>query len=465
MIRKFFSKIFGGTRAPRSTLRSRKLFRRIAIEPLESRRLLAVTGSLSGFAYLDSQDLGVMVPSDAGYPGLTVQLQSVGTLGNLGNVSGVVPEQTAADGSYSFTGLAAGTYQIQVLPSANIALGILSPGSAGGTVGADEIQVELAPGMNATDYNFAILGAPVDTDPVDDHGADGHARQRGPQRLYDLARPGRGQCQQRHGGRLYLCRGHDGHDLQLHGHQQRRDRFRDRQRERDLGHAKRQRRQRLRVVQRHADLRRHFDQRGRQHRHGGHGHGHVRYGHGQCFRNRATRQRSGVRRDHRATDPGDRHARTYANRRRRGLQFHGPGRRHVSDPDFAAIVPGGGHHPTPGDAGRRPGATGNNFTIQGAQADAISLRMFLASTGSLDGLPDRHARPADRATGRQRLSTYTANYTTGTPGVAVAPNATITSTDSPTLTSMTVTIENPASSSDQLSASTTGTTLTARFRQ
>ena len=71
------------------------------------------------------------------------------------------PEQTAADGSYSFTGLAAGTYQIQVLPSANVALGILSPGSAGGDVGTDEIQVKLAPGMNATDYNFAILGAQV----------------------------------------------------------------------------------------------------------------------------------------------------------------------------------------------------------------------------------------------------------------------------------------------------------------
>ena len=79
--------------------------------------------------------------------------------GNLSNVSGVGPVQTVSDGSYSFTGLAAGTYQIQISPSSKLAVGTLSPGSAGGTAGSDEIQVTLAAGQNATDYNFAILGA------------------------------------------------------------------------------------------------------------------------------------------------------------------------------------------------------------------------------------------------------------------------------------------------------------------
>ena len=206
-------------------------------------------------------------------------------------------------------------------------MGILSPGSAGGTAGNDEIQVTLAAGQNATDYNFAILGAQgndpsvptaaLDASPlvssaaaaaapsgytitadqstidagqatstgftfagattgttynytvtssgggtavsgsgsvtsatqnitginvsslpdgtltysvtltlggstgVSGHG-HGHARRARPQRLYDHGRPGHGQCQPGDFDRLHLCRRHDGHDLQLHGHQQRR---------------------------------------------------------------------------------------------------------------------------------------------------------------------------------------------------------------------------------------------------
>ena len=127
--------------------------------------MLAVTGSLSGYAYLDTHDFGVKDADEAGFAGLTVQLQSVDSQGNLSNVSGVGPDQTVSDGSYSFTGLAAGTYQIQISPSSKLAVGILSPGSAGGTAGTDghdEIQVTLAAGQNATDYNFAILGAQTD---------------------------------------------------------------------------------------------------------------------------------------------------------------------------------------------------------------------------------------------------------------------------------------------------------------
>ncbi len=159
MIGRFLSKIFRGFLAERSSSTAKKMIRRIAIEPLESRRLLAVTSSLSGYAYLDTHDFGVKDADEAGYAGLTVQLQGVSSQGNLSSVAGVGPVQTLADGSYSFTGLAAGTYQVQILPASNVDVGILSPGSAGGTVGNDEIQVTLAAGQNATDYNFAILGA------------------------------------------------------------------------------------------------------------------------------------------------------------------------------------------------------------------------------------------------------------------------------------------------------------------
>ncbi len=150
MIRKFLAKVFRGTRARRNVSTTKKRVRRIAIEPLESRRLLAVTGSLSGFAYLDIHDFGTKNADEAGFAGLTVRLK---------DVSGVGPVQTLADGSYHFNGLAAGTYQIQISPSSKLAVGSPSAGSAGGTVGSNEIQVTLAADQIATDYNFAILGA------------------------------------------------------------------------------------------------------------------------------------------------------------------------------------------------------------------------------------------------------------------------------------------------------------------
>ena len=111
------------------------MVRRIAIEPLESRRLLAVTGSLSGFAYLDVHDFGTKDADEAGFAGLTVRLKGVGSQGNLSDVSGVGPVQTLVDGSYRFDGLATGTYQIQISPSSKLAVG-----------GSKDIQVTLAAG-------------------------------------------------------------------------------------------------------------------------------------------------------------------------------------------------------------------------------------------------------------------------------------------------------------------------------
>ena len=92
------------------------------------------------------------------------------------------------------------------------------------------------------------------------------------------------------------------------------------------------------------------------------------------------------------------------------------------------------------------------------------MRMNLASTGSLIAVLDRHALQPTVEPGGSGSSTYTATYTTGGSGVAIAPDATITAPDSPTLASMTVTIQNPPNgSSEQLSATTTGTTLTSNY--
>ena len=115
-------------------------------------------------------------------------------------------------------------------------------------------------------------------------------------------------------------------------------------------------------------------------------------------------------------------------------------------------------------------STGNDFTIQGAQTDVISLRMFLASTGTLSQfLTGLHNAPSVQASGSSSTTTGgnigpAIAYTTGNAGTSIASGVTIASPDSPTLASMTATIENLADgSSETLSADTAGTTLTSDY--
>ena len=81
MIRNLLSKLFNRKRAGGKLLTSHKRHRRIAIEPLETRRLLAATGSISGYVYLDPANAGQMSSGDQGFAGMTVELESVGRLG------------------------------------------------------------------------------------------------------------------------------------------------------------------------------------------------------------------------------------------------------------------------------------------------------------------------------------------------------------------------------------------------
>ena len=148
----------GGSERTGKSQRSRRHSRRIAIEPLETRRLLSATGSISGFAYVDPANTGQMASASAGMGGLTVELLSVDGQGNLNGVSGVGPTQTLADGSYKFTGLSAGNYEVQIEPSAKLAIGKLTPGTAGGTTGTNDIQLSLSDGQAASGNDFAITG-------------------------------------------------------------------------------------------------------------------------------------------------------------------------------------------------------------------------------------------------------------------------------------------------------------------
>jgi uncharacterized repeat protein (TIGR01451 family) len=122
--------------------------------------------SLSGFVYLDTANNGQRIISGTtakpGIAGVTVRLLSRNVQGNFVDVSGKSPVQTAADGSYSFTGLASGDYRIQVTPPANFVDGKGTAGQIGGstrgTVTQDQIEVQLNSSENGTEYNFAMQG-------------------------------------------------------------------------------------------------------------------------------------------------------------------------------------------------------------------------------------------------------------------------------------------------------------------
>jgi uncharacterized repeat protein (TIGR01451 family) len=122
--------------------------------------------SLAGFVYLDTANSGQRFVSPGvakpGIAGVTVRLLSRNTQGNFVEVSGKSPVQTAANGSYSFTGLASGDYRIQVTPPANLADGKDTAGQIGGitrgTVTQDQIEVQLNSSENGTEYNFAMQG-------------------------------------------------------------------------------------------------------------------------------------------------------------------------------------------------------------------------------------------------------------------------------------------------------------------
>ncbi len=162
MIRNFLYRLFSRRKNHRKLPASPKRLRRIAIEPLETRRLLAATGSISGFVYLDPANSGQYASGDQGIAGMTVELLSVGSSGSTTLVTPGGITTTAGDGSYSFPSLSntsATNYEVEIFPASQLMVGAASPGSAGGTAGTNNIQLSLSAGQAATDYNFALLGA------------------------------------------------------------------------------------------------------------------------------------------------------------------------------------------------------------------------------------------------------------------------------------------------------------------
>jgi hypothetical protein len=124
--------------------------------------------SLSGFVYVDLNNNGVKVPGDPGVPGTTITLTGTDDRG----IAITLTTLTAADGSYSFTGLRPGSYTITKTPPPGYLDGQETLGSLGGTKGNDQFLVTLNSNDQGTDYNFgelpqptvSILGNPVTPD-------------------------------------------------------------------------------------------------------------------------------------------------------------------------------------------------------------------------------------------------------------------------------------------------------------
>ncbi|PTN11002.1 DUF7467 domain-containing protein, partial [Nitrosomonas aestuarii] len=116
--------------------------------------------SISGFVYCDDNDDGVKDAGEVGLNNVTIQLL---------NAAGVVisTTTTAADGSYSFTGLDAGTYSVvEPTQPAGKNDGKETAGSTGGNTDVNETisQITVNAGENSTDNNFGEVLPPPDID-------------------------------------------------------------------------------------------------------------------------------------------------------------------------------------------------------------------------------------------------------------------------------------------------------------
>jgi hypothetical protein len=120
------------------------------------------SASLSGYVYLDGNYSGSRDSGEQGIGGITVTLTGFDSNNNPVSMSTV----TLADGSYSFTGLAAGTYTLtEQLPAFYLqgtnSVGTVNGAPDGALSGASAIgSITLAANDGGVEYDFAVLPPP-----------------------------------------------------------------------------------------------------------------------------------------------------------------------------------------------------------------------------------------------------------------------------------------------------------------
>jgi uncharacterized repeat protein (TIGR01451 family) len=112
------------------------------------------TASISGRVFLDANRDGLFTTGELGIPNVTIRLR------NTGSTTVLRTTTTGADGTYSFTGLAAGSYEVEQVQPAGVRDGLEQAGpNATPTEIADGIfrAIALAPAGQAIGFNYAEL--------------------------------------------------------------------------------------------------------------------------------------------------------------------------------------------------------------------------------------------------------------------------------------------------------------------
>jgi protocatechuate 3,4-dioxygenase beta subunit len=110
--------------------------------------------AVGGLVYVDADNDGVKDAGEAGIEGALITLTGTNDVGQAVNLTAT----TAADGSYSFTGLRPGTYTIQETQPTGYLDGKDTLGNTGGTKSNDRFQgIVLKQATAASGYNFGEL--------------------------------------------------------------------------------------------------------------------------------------------------------------------------------------------------------------------------------------------------------------------------------------------------------------------
>jgi hypothetical protein len=113
--------------------------------------------SIEGIVYVDSGNSGQYQASDPAAKNVTVTLTGV----TLTQQTVTQTATTAADGSYSFTGLLPGIYSLNDLPvPSQYSAGAATLGSYGGQVSNGQLLLALPQGGDAMNYDFGLVPIP-----------------------------------------------------------------------------------------------------------------------------------------------------------------------------------------------------------------------------------------------------------------------------------------------------------------
>jgi protocatechuate 3,4-dioxygenase beta subunit len=111
--------------------------------------------SLAGFVYVDANNNGVKDGGESGIGGVVITLTGTN---DLGQAVSLTTQTSSVDGSYSFSGLRPGTYQLSETQPANYLDGKDTAGTPGGVATNDKISnISLPSGFNGANNDFGEL--------------------------------------------------------------------------------------------------------------------------------------------------------------------------------------------------------------------------------------------------------------------------------------------------------------------